>query len=617
MVFAAAALAAGCTAGGRAPSTVPAPSGAEADLPPIPRVTGALAIDVVYPEEGQTLGARDSTFIFGSVGTGDATLTIGGAPVDVAPNGAFLAFLPVPGDGAYDLVARSGARTASATRQVELPEVPSPVSVTGLEILEGSVVPREILMETAGRPVGVRVRGTPGAVARLVLPDGTIVPLAERPLETQTSGFMLDRTERIGGVSEYVGTFPAQQVGGIAGTGRIELISGGDTVRVPLEATVTVLPEHAPRVATVASGRPDRMAIGTAVAGSGTPYNWFFPNGALLTITGTRGSQHRVALTDELEVWVDTAEVDLLPSGTPAPRGSVGTVEAETEQGHVDVRLSLSDPLPFRVDPREDGLTVTVYGAETRTNWLQYGDTWDPLIHRMSWDQVADDRYVLDIDLRQPFWGYQAWYEEDGDAVVRIRRPPAIDPAQPLRGLYVGVDAGHPPGGAIGPTRYTEAEANLAISGFLAEMLRDRGARVLLTRPDTAAVGLGARPLMATDSSVHVLVSVHNNAFPDGVNPWENNGTSVFYNQAQSLGLARSFQRELLREFGLRDLGIARADLALARPTWMPSALTETMFLMIPEQESALRDPEVQARVAAAHVRALEAFLRDSAAAGR
>jgi N-acetylmuramoyl-L-alanine amidase len=37
------------------------------------------------------------------------------------------------------------------------------------------------------------------------------------------------------------------------------------------------------------------------------------------------------------------------------------------------------------------------------------------------------------------------------------------------------------------------------------------------------------------------------------------------------------------------------------------------MFMMVPEQEAALRDPRVQERLARAHVRALEAFLRDRA----
>jgi N-acetylmuramoyl-L-alanine amidase len=40
----------------------------------------------------------------------------------------------------------------------------------------------------------------------------------------------------------------------------------------------------------------------------------------------------------------------------------------------------------------------------------------------------------------------------------------------------------------------------------------------------------------------------------------------------------------------------------------MPAVLSETLFMMIPEHEAALADPTVQRRIAAAHVRALEAF---------
>jgi N-acetylmuramoyl-L-alanine amidase len=297
------------------------------------------------------------------------------------------------------------------------------------------------------------------------------------------------------------------------------------------------------------------------------------------------------------------------------PRGYVGTIATIPYADHVDVRLATSSRLPFRVDGAEQGLTVTVYGAETRTNIMLYGAA-DPLIDRMEWEQVTDDLYRLHVGLNAPLWGHQSFFDEEGRLVVRIRRPPPIDPRAPLRGLYIGVDAGHPPGGAIGPTRLTEAEATLGVSRRLARLLEDRGARVLQTRPDTAAVGLGSRPLRATQEGVHLLVSVHFDAFGDGVNPFENHGTHVFYNQEQSLDFAREVHRELLAELRLRDLGVSRRDLALVRPTWMPSILSESAFMMVPQNEAALRDPRVLDRIAEAHLRGIESFLRARAAAG-
>src|SRR5436305_10772153 len=48
-------------------------------LPPVPSVTGPLAIKVVYPAPNHLIESRDSNFIFGSVGNGQASLTINGA----------------------------------------------------------------------------------------------------------------------------------------------------------------------------------------------------------------------------------------------------------------------------------------------------------------------------------------------------------------------------------------------------------------------------------------------------------------------------------------------------------------------------------------------------------
>src|SRR5687768_5659081 len=59
------------------PSVPPAPQPPPAvvqpvrtGLPPVPSVDGALVLDVVYPAEGDRVAVRDSTFVFGSAGSG-------------------------------------------------------------------------------------------------------------------------------------------------------------------------------------------------------------------------------------------------------------------------------------------------------------------------------------------------------------------------------------------------------------------------------------------------------------------------------------------------------------------------------------------------------------------
>jgi len=625
--LAAGALLAACTAS--TPGTGPAPEGtrmASTDplsgtLPPVPAVRGPLRIDVVYPAEDARLTASDSNFVFGSVGTGEARLTINGDAVEVAPNGAFLAFIPVPPDGVYRVAASAGAEQATAVRRIR-PPAGAGEATAGIAAL----APRAAMTVQRGERVTVRFRGAPGGRARIVFPDGSSAPLVETRTVERDEGFLQDRSATRE-YTQYAGSFAAmapllsrdRQVGvptlaetGRAGTATIELVHGVDTVRAPLELSLAVLSPGETRTAIAASDRPDSLTVATAIPGSGTPYHWTFPNGTRFTLTGEREGAYRVRLTEDQSVWVDARSVRLLPAGAPEARGTIGAVRVVPQAEWVDLRLAMTERLPARVLLEGSFLTVEVFGGESRTNWLYYG-TEDPFVRRATWEQGRDDLYYVRMELASPAWGWRTFYDRDGTLVVRVRRPPAIDARRPLAGIHVAVDAGHPPGGAIGPTRLTEAEANLAISKHLVRMLRDAGARVTETRPDSAAVALGARPAMAEQAGAQILVSVHNNAFPDGVNPFTNSGTTAFYNAPQSLDLARHMQREILRELGLRDLGIARADLALVRPTWMPSTLTESMFLMVPRQEAALRNPQVHERIARAHFRAVEAFLRERA----
>jgi N-acetylmuramoyl-L-alanine amidase len=144
-------------------------------------------------------------------------------------------------------------------------------------------------------------------------------------------------------------------------------------------------------------------------------------------------------------------------------------------------------------------------------------------------------------------------------------------------------------------------------------MLEAAGARVQMTRTTDSAVDLWPRVALAERSGAELLVSIHNNALPDGINPFTNNGTSVFYNQPRSLPLASAIQRSLVHRLGLPDLGISRADLAIVRATWMPSVLVEGMFMIMPEQEAALRSPAGTRHYARGVYEGIRSFLQDRA----
>lgn len=608
-------------------------------LPPVPQVLGTLDVEVIYPGEGAAVAARDSTFIFGNVGRGDATLTINGAPVEVAPNGAWLAFLPVPADGVYRLQATANGQTDELVRTVRVSATPTAAAAgSQLRIVEGSVTPRGTLTGFRGEQIEVSFRGTPGAVARLRLPDGTEIPLVERQAVDRRSGFMLERERAEQDLAEYVGVFDlASHIASLddevdpptltagqgyieqrerqAGVGAVvELVRGNEVVQAQVPAAIGMLDPMRPRVAVAATARPDSTVIGRGRPGGDQAWDYFWPNGTLLPIDGEAAGFYRVRLTPDLTAWVAQGDVELLDPATPLPMGFVGpSIQLASEEGWVNVRFSMSERLPFRVDSSEWGISIDFYNATGRPAYLGYGPE-DPFIQRVDWDQVTDELFRFNVHLNQPLWGYR-YHWEGTSLVLQVRRPPPANPANPLAGLRIAIDAGHRGSGtdtgAVGPTGLTEVEATLWVTQAMGRILRSRGAEVLDLRPDTQVVPLIDRPIRAAEENAQLLVSVHFNAFPDGVNPFENHGTTMFYFWPHSLEFARHLQEEVLQEFGLPDRGVRYQNLAITRTQWMPSVLTETLFMMFPEQEAALRDPAVIERIAEAHVRAMEEFVRE------
>ena len=127
------------------------------------------------------------------------------------------------------------------------------------------------------------------------------------------------------------------------------------------------------------------------------------------------------------------------------------------------------------------------------------------------------------------------------------------------------MDPGHPPGGSTGPTGLREAEANLGIGLEVQRLLEQEGAQVVMTRTADVPLELWPRVDLAERAGADLLVSIHNNALPDGVNPFTNNGASVYYNQPRSMPLARAIQGDWCA-------GSASATSASGAATWRWSA---------------------------------------------
>ena len=585
------------------PATAPGTSAAPA-LPPIPLVDGPLAIRVVYPPAGATIQARDSNFIFGTVGSGKATLTINGTPVPVVPNGSFIAFLPLPPASApqYSIVASRGPDTVQAVQTIKLP-APRPVlDDTGRLVVDSaSVAPRVARVARADERIRVSVRAPRNTSVGVRLADKSELRLVS-PAATLDSLRMPSE----GDPHVWATDLPASL---LARGAELVLSRGGDTVRFPIR-DITIDDTTRPRWVRLTGGADvpdtDRVVILRPVP-NGT-YKWLLLPGTVLQATGRIGDMVRVRLDGALEAWVAASDLTELPPGTPAPRRTAANARVVGSRDWVDVVVPTGERPAFEVREEGNRLVLILYGVQANSDII--GDTADDsLVRRVRWYQETSDRARYEIDLaRAPFGYLPSW--DRGVFTLRVRRPPAIDASAPLRGLIIAVNAGHPPAGSTGPTGLYEPVPTLAISERLKTILESRGAKVVMTRTTAAPLALAIRPVMARRAGAHAFVSIHLNALPDGINPFTANGTGSYYFHPSSQPLAREVQRGMVRRMGLRDLGIFYDNLSDLRHPWMPSVLTEGAFIMMPDQEAAVQTAEFQERYALGVADGLESYFR-------
>ena len=594
-------------------------------MPPVPEVRGApLSIAVRYPSASQLVSARDSNFLLGSVGSGDATLSVNGMPVPVAPNGAFLAWLPLPPATSprYDLLVTRGADTVRRSVAIRYPVRRALPAAGVLRVDSSSVVPargwwarpQELLRVSVRAPRNARVTltGADGVRRPLVAPVPAGDGVNGGGQAAQASPAVTDSVSDASAV--FATDVAAQLLADSARPARLLVARGSDSLQltVPyvraLSATSRVV--GALRSTNRVGSDTDR-AISARTIVNGT-YKWQLLPQTVLEVTGRQSGFTRVRLDEALDVWVDSDEITILPEGTPLPRRVTGGIRVAPLEEYADVVIGMGDRPAHHVEAEGRTLVLTLYGvqANPEISPLQGGAAGgDSLVRRMVWEQVTSDRVRVTLHLSQPAYGWLSLWDEARRAfVLRVRRVPRIDAAQPLKGLTIAVDPGHPPAGSTGPTGLYEGDAVFPVGLKLAELLRARGANVVMTRTSLAPVGLTERGVQSRRENAHAFMSIHLNALPDGVNPFTTNGTSTLFYHNASEPLAREVQQALQARFGLRDLGVHYQNLAIARPSWYPSALAEGLFVIIPEQEAAMRDEAFQLKFAEGMVVGLEKY---------
>ncbi|GBF80092.1 N-acetylmuramoyl-L-alanine amidase [Aphanothece sacrum] len=187
------------------------------------------------------------------------------------------------------------------------------------------------------------------------------------------------------------------------------------------------------------------------------------------------------------------------------------------------------------------------------------------------------------------------------------------DPSNPSSGnprgrILVVIDPGHggKDPGAVGLEGLQEKDVILPISLDVAQLLRQGGVDVMMTRNSDYFVSLQGRTNIANQARANIFVSIHANAVGGGRS--EVNGLEVYYSGNREL--ADAIHRSIIRSINMRDRGVRQARFYVLRNARMPSSLVEVGFVTGSEDNPRLQDPAYRRQMAAAIAQGIFDYIR-------
>lgn len=309
--------------------------------------------------------------------------------------------------------------------------------------------------------------------------------------------------------------------------------------------------------------------------------------------------------------------------GTP-PRGRLTRLAADDNAQTITLYLSSApqyrvtdlgervaiDLLGVVIGSGEDGSLRPENPVVSRVRYAQHGSDIDPRENYVT-------RVVLDLT-RGCAYGKNVTVTGDPNlqAVVISVTPPetgAILPTLPddwdPNAYTVVLDAGHG-GSATGALyeRVMEKSITLPVTLRAAELLREKGYNVVLTRNEDVYMDLYDRCDVANNVGADIFVSIHANASPTNLD-FQGTFTYSYPGSARGEVLAGYIQRAVVAETGFIDRGLLTNDYVVLRETTMPAALLEMGFMSNHEELEKLVQPEYQERVSQGVANGVESYL--------
>ena len=163
--------------------------------------------------------------------------------------------------------------------------------------------------------------------------------------------------------------------------------------------------------------------------------------------------------------------------------------------------------------------------------------------------------------------------------------------------------------GAVGINDLYEKHVVLPVSLEVAELLREQGVNVVMTRSTDRELDLEPRVQIAERANADLFVSIHANAI--SLSRPDVNGIETYYYSNEGLRIAQYVHESLLEATGRPDRGVRRARFYVIRRTSMPAVLLEIGFVTGADDAPLLETDAYRSLTAQAIARGILQYLQE------
>ena len=224
-------------------------------------------------------------------------------------------------------------------------------------------------------------------------------------------------------------------------------------------------------------------------------------------------SPAKIELGKNIFAWIQDEQLDMSATPTPEPAVVKSAVRQRDNKGET-IRITMNRRAPRFVFSSERGVTLKIYGLETKTSLRKLA------VAGLKPEVTASGVTVITIATGNPLFGYDSYYE-DNTLILNIKKRKKTSKDNPLRGYVIAVDPGHGaaatdvPGYREGAhaNGIKEEELNLDIALSLKKLIEKQGGRVVMTRkgPDDSMRNIYNRSKKARDEGADIFLDIHAN----------------------------------------------------------------------------------------------------------